>query len=84
VKVTHSNLERFAFAGWVDIRLKNFEVWLERLQRLVELRPDIVNHGSASFDPTKYLGTDFVPGDVVGWVLTNEVDDLGMVGRRLY
>jgi hypothetical protein len=84
VTLTDSNLERFAFAGWVDLRRRNFEVWRERLRKLAASRPDIAGHGSASFSPARYIGTSFVPGDVVGWILTNEVDDLGMVGRRLY
>jgi hypothetical protein len=84
VPITGADVERFAFAGWVDLRLANFELWRGRLAKLAESRPDIARFGSASFEPTKYMGNDFVPGDVVGWVLTNEVDDLGMVGRRLY
>jgi hypothetical protein len=78
------DLERFAFHGWVDLRLRNFEVWRERLHSLSGSIPDIAGSGSAAFERSKYMSQDFVPGDVVGWLLTNEVDDLGMVGRRLF
>ena len=26
----------------------------------------------------------FIAGDVVGWLLTNEIDQLGMTGHRLF
>ena len=78
------SIEKYARTGWVDLRLGNFEVWRERLARASELRPDIVAQGSAAFDVTKYSGDRFVPGDFVGWLLTTEVDEQGMVGRRLF
>ncbi len=77
-------IEEFGLAGWVDLRQGNFEVWRERIRRLTESRPDIALHGSASFDPSRYMSDLFVPGDVVGWILTNEVDEMGLVGHRLY
>jgi hypothetical protein len=84
VEISSESVEHFAFAGWVDLRPSNFDLWKERLEKLASSRPDIARHGSASFDASKYMSNGFVPGDVVGWVLTTEVDDLGMVGRRLY
>ena len=77
-------VERYARTGWVDLRLENFQVWSERIKRLACSRPDIVSQGSAAFDLTKYSGERFVPGDVVGWLLTNEVDEQGTVGHRLF
>jgi hypothetical protein len=79
-----NKIESYARTGWVDLRVENFEVWRERIERLSKSRPDIVSQGSAAFDVTKYTGDRFVPGDVVGWLLTNEVDEQGMVGRRLF
>ena len=84
VPITEKNRERFAVGGWVDLREQNFEVWHERIRKLAASRPDIATSGSAAFAAPNYMSERFVPGDVVGWVLTNEVDDLGMVGRRLY
>lgn len=78
------SIEKYARTGWVDLRLENFESWRERLGRLATSQPDIVSQGSAAFDVTKYSSERFVPGDVVGWLLTNEVDEQGMVGRRLF
>lgn len=84
VTIDKDAVERYARTGWVDLRLENFEVWSRRIKRLACSRPDIVSHGSAAFDLTKYSGDRFVPGDVVGWLLTNEVDEQGTVGHRLF
>ena len=83
VPIDDNAVERYARTGWVDLRLQNFAVWSERIQRLACSRPDIVSHGSAAFDLTKYSSDRFVPGDVVGWLLTNEQDEQEMVGHRL-
>ncbi len=84
VPLDRDTVERYARTGWVDLRLENFEVWSERIKRLACSRPDIVSQGSAAFDLTSYSGSRFVPGDVVGWLLTNEVDEQGVVGHRLF
>jgi hypothetical protein len=77
-------IEKYARTGWVDLRRQNFELWHERIARLSRSRPDIVAQGSAAFDLTKYNDDRFVPGDVVGWLLTNEIDEQGMAGHRLF
>ena len=84
VPLTSDAIERYARTGWVDLRSGNFEAWHARLQHMAKSRPDIVAHGSAAFDLKKYPSSEFVPGDVVGWLLTNEVDEQGMVGHRLF
>jgi hypothetical protein len=76
-------IERYAEIGWVDLRAANFEHWRARLEKLVASRPDIVSNGSAAFDESRYLPREFVPGDVVGWVLTNETDEIGLPGHRI-
>jgi hypothetical protein len=77
-------IERYARSGWVDLRLENFRLWGERIAQLAKSRPDIVANGSAAFDLTRYSRDRFVPGDVVGWLFTNEADEQGMVGHRLF
>ena len=84
VPMNRDAVERYARTGWVDLRIENFELWAERIKRLACSRPDIVSQGSAAFDLAKYSGDRFVPGDVVGWLLTNEVDEQGTVGHRLF
>jgi hypothetical protein len=77
-------VEAYAQNGWVDLRLANFESWRARLRKLSTSRPDIVTHGSAAFELASYPGETFSPGDVVGWLLTTEIDAQGMVGHRLF
>jgi hypothetical protein len=82
--ISHEAVERYARTGWVDLRPRNFELWHQRIVRLSQSKPDIVAQGSAAFDLTKYSDDRFVPGDVVGWLLTNEIDEEGMAGHRLF
>ena len=82
--LTRDAIEKYARNGWVDLRVENFVAWRERFERLEKSRPDIVKSGSAAYDLTKYSGTSFEPGEVVGWLLTNEVDEQGMPGHRLF
>ncbi|MGZ8867624.1 MAG: hypothetical protein ACXW2P_04705 [Thermoanaerobaculia bacterium] len=84
VALDSESVERYARSGWVDLRPENFRLWGERIAQLAKSRPDIVTNGSAAFDLTRYSRDRFVPGDVVGWLFTNEADDQGMVGHRLF
>jgi hypothetical protein len=82
VPIDEAAVERYARSGWVDLRLSNFALWQERLRHIT--KPDVERYGSAALDVKGYPGDRFVPGDVVGWLLTNEADEQGMVGRRLF
>lgn len=84
VPLDPESVERYARTGWADLRIENFELWRERIQRLTRSQPDIVAQGSAAFDLTKYSTDRFIAGEVVGWLLTNETDEQGMVGHRLF
>lgn len=83
VPIDDAAVERYAYLGWVDLRLDNFNKWRERLMKISRSQPDIVHAGSASFDLGKYMPRRFVPGDVVGWLLTNETDEMGLPGHRI-
>ena len=82
VPLDRAAIERYALTGWVDLRVQNFDRWQKRLRDIVA--PDVVHRGSAALDAKTYPAQRFVPGDIVGWLLTNEPDEQGMVGRRLY
>jgi hypothetical protein len=84
VALDEESVDKYARTGWVDLRPANFEIWVKRIAAVAASRPDIVTHGSSAFDLTKYPGDDFVPGDVVGWLFTTEIDEQGMVGHRLF
>jgi hypothetical protein len=75
-------IEHYAATGWVDLRVENFALWQRRLGEIKT--PDVERYGSAALDVKGYPAQRFVPGDVVGWLLTNETDEEGMVGRRLF
>jgi hypothetical protein len=81
VPLSAEAIDRYAQQGWVDLRLVNFERWRTRLQAIEP--PDVETYGSAALDVKMYPGDRFVPGDIVGWIFTNE-EDQGMVGRRLF
>lgn len=82
VPLDAASIERYAATGWVDLRLANFELWQRRLREIKS--PEVERYGSAALDVKGYAAQQFVPGDVVGWLLTNEADEQGMVGRRLF
>src|SRR5947209_12663415 len=82
VQLSRDDIERYALTGWVDLRVANFERWQQRLNEITS--PDMMTHGSAALDVRTYAGERFVPGDIVGWLLTNEPDEQGMIGRRLF
>jgi len=75
-------IEHYAGTGWVDLRVQNFERWQKRLRDVTT--PDVERYGSAALDVKGYPAQRFVPGDIVGWLFTNETDEQGMVGRRLF
>jgi hypothetical protein len=83
-ELTPEKIERNAFLGWVDLRVENFELWRERVEKLGNSRADIAESGSSAFDRASYMPDTFVPGDVVGWLLANEADESGWVGHRMF
>ena len=82
VDLTPEDIDHYADAGWVDLRLRNFEKWRDRLLGIKQR--DVERYGSAALDVRGYPGESFIPGDIVGWIFTNEMDEMGMVGRRLF
>jgi hypothetical protein len=82
VPLDRAAVEHYAATGWVDLRRSNYELWQKRLRDIKS--PDVERYGSAALDVKGYAAQRFIPGDVVGWLLTNEPDEQGMVGRRLF
>lgn len=82
VPLDRDAIETYAETGWVDLRVRNFEKWQQRLRDVAT--PDVERYGSAALDVKGYPAQRFVPGDIVGWLFTNETDEQGMVGRRLF
>jgi len=82
VSLDSDAIEKYAATGWVDLRVRNFELWRERLRHIST--PDIEQYGYAALDVRGFPARRFVPGDIVGWLFTNEPDEQGMIGRRLF
>jgi hypothetical protein len=83
VPLDRAAIEKYAAQGWVDLRRSNFELWQERLRRLADAKPRISEYGSAAFELPNYIEDEFRPGDIVGWLLSNEPDESGMPGHRM-
>jgi hypothetical protein len=82
VPLTPEQIETYASTGWVDLRLANFARWRERIAGIKHR--DVERYGSGALDIRGYPGDEFIPGDIVGWIFTNETDEQGTVGRRLF
>ena len=82
VDLSPASVDRYAKSGWVDLRLANFEKWRDRLGGIKQR--DVERYGSAALDVKGYPGEELIPGDIVGWIFTNEEDEQGMIGRRLF
>jgi len=67
------DVDRFAGKGWVDLRPKNMQRWLKRLQKMVDARMVLRFQGSAHASIQSYLPTEFEIGEVVAWIFNNEM-----------
>ncbi len=80
--VNKDNINKWADAGWVDLREQNFEVWQERLTELkaeIEAIPS-ADTSSAYHWQRSYWGTDrsiLDPGKIVAWVFVRKEGELG-------
>ncbi|MBR57196.1 MAG: hypothetical protein CMH54_03965 [Myxococcales bacterium] len=72
-------VEGYIRKGWVDLRPANIALWQDRFRRMIEAREHVATKGSAAFTLATYLGQDIEIGEVVAWVLNNE-----MGGSRLF
>ena len=80
---TPENVERWAYAGWVDLRPSNWEAWHRRFHQIVaeteeRIRELAVTSGSSVVD-RRFIRPDALepdytirPGEVVAWVFIHE------------
>lgn len=80
--ITSTNIDHWAHDGWVDLRVKNLEVWRSRFKQIIKavdhLPPD---HTSSRTMHTRDYWNNFQeidPGKVCGWLFTYEEK-----GRRM-
>ncbi len=72
--VDADNIDLWAKKGWVDLRAENFGVWRERFEKMERARKGLRGRGSAAVTTEAYLYEEIRIGEVVAWVLNNEVE----------
>jgi hypothetical protein len=72
VPVTPEDIDRWAVKGWVDLRVQNFQIWCERIQRLEDSRKRLRGSGSAAITREGYWTENIRSGAIVGWIFNNE------------
>lgn len=71
--VLHSgDADKWAAKGWVDLRVKNFAVWLDRFARMQQENEQAHGKGSAAVTTQTYWSDEISIGAVAGWIFNNE------------
>ncbi len=73
VPLTMDGIDRHAHKGWVDLRPENFARWKERIEKMRRAQQQIRGRGSAAIAMDAYLAEEIRIGEVVAWVMNNEV-----------
>ncbi|MER3525146.1 MAG: short-chain dehydrogenase [Ignavibacteria bacterium] len=74
--ITPTNIDHWAHDGWVDLRVKNLEVWRSRFRQIIKavehLPPD--DTSSRTLHTREYWNNfqEIDPGKVCGWLFTYE------------
>ncbi len=66
-------IDRWARRGWIDLRPSNMEVWQGRFRQMAGARQELARKGSAAVSRETYLPAVLKIGDVVAWILNNEM-----------
>lgn len=76
INLTDTNVNKFAYEGWVDLRKENFETWIERVNNIMNQANDVDDDDSSSrYTYTKDYWNNFEnydPGKIGGWIFENE------------
>jgi hypothetical protein len=73
VPIEAGDLDHWADKGWVDLRPKNMQRWIERFKVMGRARQALRGKGSAAVDREMYLYNEIKIGEVVGWIFNNEM-----------
>ena len=71
--LTGESLDRWARRGWIDLRPQNMSVWQDRFRKMDAARQELARKGSAAVSRETYLPATLKIGDVVAWILNNEM-----------
>jgi hypothetical protein len=72
VSVEASDMDAWSTKGWVDLRPKNIQIWLDRICKLEDSRSRLKGSGSAAITREGYLYEEIRSGAIVGWIFNNE------------
>ena len=67
------DLDRWARRGWVDLRPSNMLRWQDRFRKIDAARQELARKGSAAVSRETYLPAVLKIGDVVAWIMNNEM-----------
>ncbi len=71
--LTPDALDGWARRGWIDLRPSNMERWQDRLRSMAGARQELARKGSAAVSRETYLPATMKIGDVVAWIMNNEI-----------
>ncbi len=74
VTLGEGDVERYAGKGWIDLRPRNAARWQERIRQVDASRHALKLQGSAALGRESYLPLKLVVGEMVAWILNNELD----------
>lgn len=76
INLTETNINKFAYEGWVDLRKENFDTWIDRVNNIINQANDVDDDDSSSrYTYTKDYWNNFEtydPGKIGGWIFENE------------
>ncbi len=82
--INKENIDSWAYDGWIDLRVPNFEIWQKRFKIIMDYVKQIPQNDTSS----RYLRNaqywdkfdKINPGKIVGWIFTEEEKGLRMKG----
>lgn len=84
LEVTPARINRWAYDGWVDLRVENCKLWKERFNNIInQTEKEFDNSYSSKVVFTKEYWDNFKDiniGKIVGWIFINEEKGLRMKG----
>ncbi|MBU7046580.1 MAG: short-chain dehydrogenase [Theionarchaea archaeon] len=76
VEISGESIEKWAESGWVDLRKKNMQKWIDRAQKiLMEAKQSSNDRISSQFERGEWFWNNDSPltiGELVGWIFITE------------
>jgi len=82
LEVSDKNIDKWTWQGWIDLRVKNFSIWVKRFKEIQqEINSIPYDDTSSKYDRDREYWTEsdeIEPGKIVGWLFLGEEQ-----GRRM-